>query len=362
MIFDVPDYITSLVPYPPGKPLEEFEREYGIKNPTKLASNENSLGPSPKALQAISSQLENIHRYPDGSGFYLKKRLSELHDVEPDMIALGNGSNEIIDFLIRIFVRPGINVISSKPSFLVYSKMVQIAGGKNIRLPLRDMKHDLDSILQAVTPETRLIFFDNPNNPTATVLNSKEFEQFMESLPQNLLVVLDEAYGEFVDDPDSPYGPEYVKKDNRIITLRTFSKAYGLAGLRIGYGIMDRSIIELIDRVRQPFNINSMALAGALAAIDDTEFLDKSVKLVKTETIRMCKRLEELGFSPLPGQTNFMLIDIKLDAKDIYEKMLREGVITRAMGAYGFPDFIRHTIGLPEENDKFMNALEKVTR
>lgn len=361
-MFDIPEYITSLIPYPPGKPMEEFEREYGISNPVKLASNENSLGPSPVAVKAMAEHLEKMHRYPDGSGFYLKEKLASLYDVSPDMIVLGNGSNELIDFLIRLFIRPNRNVISSRPSFLVYSKMVQISGGENIVIPLRGMHHDLRAILDAITPETRLIFLDNPNNPTATVIKSREFDSFLDKIPGHLLVVLDEAYGEFVRDPESPYGPDYVKKDSRIVCLRTFSKAYGLAGLRIGYGIMSNELSSLIDRVRQPFNVNAMAMAAALAALDDREHLEKSVEMVRNETARLCSRLEKAGFRPMPGNTNFMLIDVHTSSKEVYEGMLREGVITRAMDAYGFPTCIRHTVGLPEENEQFLTALEKVTK
>ncbi len=361
-MFDIPEYIKDLVPYPPGKPMEEFEREYGISNPVKLASNENPLGPSPEAVRAMGEQLGNMHRYPDGSGFYLKRKLADLYGLSPEMVALGNGSNELIDFLVRLFVRPGRNVISSQPSFLVYSKMVQISGGENIVIPLKEMRHDLGAILEKVNPETRLIFLDNPNNPTATVISSGDFDLFLRELPDTVLVVLDEAYGEFVNDPDSPHGPEYVKRDSRIICLRTFSKAYGLAGLRVGYGLMSGELVEMIDRVRQPFNVNAMALAGALAALDDREHLEKSLSLVRHETARICQRLEAWGFRPMPGNTNFMLIDINLPSKEIYRRMLKEGVITRAMDAYGFPTCIRHTIGLPEENDRFLTALEKVTK
>lgn len=359
-MLDVPDYISSLVPYPPGKPIEELEREYGVKNPIKLASNENPLGPSPLAVQAVRHMLSTLHRYPDGSGYYLKQKISLKLGIRPEQVVLGNGSNDLIDFLIRVFVRPGIEVISSRPSFLVYRKMVQIAGGINRVVPLKDFRHDLDAIARAVTPATRIIFLDNPNNPCATVINRTDFDALLKRLPDNVLVVLDGAYEEFVRDSNCPMGYRYPDLDSRVIGLRTFSKAYGLAGLRIGYGIMDPEIALMLHRVRQPFNVNSAALAAAEAALDDTEHLQKTLELTWTGLDFLSMELEKMGCRVMPGHTNFMLVDTGRDAGEIYEAMLQKGVIIRAMGSYGFPAHIRVTIGLPEENTRFLQAFSEI--
>lgn len=358
----VPEYIKTLVPYPPGKPIEELEREYGVKNPIKLASNENALGPSPKALEAVKAILPILHRYPDGSGYYLKQKLSEKLGVTPQHLVLGNGSNDLIDFLIRTYVRPGVQVISSEPSFLVYRKMVQVAGGENVVVPLHDMRHDLDAISRAVTSKTAIIFMDNPNNPTATVINRADFDSFLKRLPEDVLVVLDGAYEEFVRDVECPLGYEYALKDPRVIGLRTFSKAYGLAGLRVGYGVMDPEVASMLDRVRQPFNVNAAALAAAEAALDDQEHLEKTLRLTWDGLDFLSQELEKLGCATMPGHTNFMLVDTGRDAREVYEAMLRKGVIVRAMGSYGFPSHIRITIGLPEENERFLNAFSEVMK
>ena len=362
LFFEVPEYLASLVPYPPGKPLEELKREYGIEDPVKLASNENSLGPSPKALDTMRSAMSSLHRYPDGSGYYLKEKLARLLGVSSGEIVLGNGSNELIDFLTRVFIRPGYEAISSDPSFLVYCKMVQAVGGNNVVIPLSGYCHNLEGMSRAVTPKTRLIFLDNPNNPMGTVIHREDFDAFLEDLPDHVLVVLDEAYKEFVKTGHTPDAIEYMKQDRRIIVLRTFSKAYGLAGLRVGYGVMDREVAEYLERVRQPFNVNTMAQVGALAALDDQEYLKKTVDTVWQGMDFLTERIEELGCRVMPSETNFILVDVDRDAKSVYEKMLREGVIVRAMTAYGLPNHIRITVGLPEENLRCVEALQRVLK
>ncbi len=357
----VPGYIKELVPYPPGKPIEELERQYGVSNPIKLASNENSLGPSPVAVERCERSLSRLHRYPDGSGYYLKEALCKRFGVGQENIVLGNGSNELIDFLCRVFIRAGTSAISSRPSFLVYSKMVQITGGRNVVIPLKDSSHDLSAMAKAVTSETRLIFLDNPNNPMGTVINAKDFDRFLSDLPGHLLVVLDEAYGEFVrPETDSPRGVMYLEKDPRVVTLRTFSKAYGLAGLRVGYGIMDSRISELLDRVRQPFNVNLPAQEAACGALEDQDHLDKTLKNNWREMARLQEEVKRLGCQPYDSHTNFMLINTFRDASEVYEFMLHKGVIIRSMAAYGFPEYIRITIGTPEENQRFLSAFSQV--
>ncbi len=361
ILSDVPGYIKDLVPYPPGKPIEELERQYGVSNPIKLASNENSLGPSPDAVERCKKSLSRLNRYPDGSGYYLKEGLCRRYGVEQENIVLGNGSNELIDFLCRVFIRSGRNAISSRPSFLVYNKMVQITGGENVIVPLKDSTHDLDAISRAVTPETRLVFLDNPNNPMGTVISRESFDSFLADLPAHLLVVLDEAYGEFVrPETDTPRGADYLGKDPRVVTLRTFSKSYGLAGLRVGYGIMDKRISQLLERVRQPFNVNLPAQEAALGALNDGSHLEKTLENNRKEMERLSSDLSAMGCHPFESHTNFMLVDTFRDAGQVYEAMLRKGVIIRAMGAYGFPSYIRITIGTPEENQRFISAFSQV--
>ncbi|MGQ9744669.1 MAG: histidinol-phosphate transaminase [Dissulfurimicrobium sp.] len=356
----IPGYIKELVPYPPGKPLEELEREYGVKDAIKLASNENPLGPSPKALMAIEEAMGRLHRYPDGSAYYLKNRLAEKFGVSPGQIVLGNGSNELIELLVKVFVRPGCEAISSSPSFLVYAKAVQAMGGKNVIVPLKDNHHDLEAIRNAVTSRTRLIFLDNPNNPTGSVLDRSELNAFFSMLPDDIIVVMDEAYMEFVQGDVTPSGLEYLKNDSRVVTLRTFSKAYGLAGLRVGYGIMDMALAGYLERIRQPFNLNSLAQVGALAALDDEEHLNNTLKVTWDGLAFLTDGLVGLKCHVIPSHANFLFVDVHIDAKMVYEAMLRQGVIIRAMTAYGFSECIRITVGLPHENERCLMALKRV--
>ncbi|MEW6326839.1 MAG: histidinol-phosphate transaminase [Thermodesulfobacteriota bacterium] len=356
----VAEYIQSLVPYPPGKPIEELEREYGVKNSIKLASNENALGPSPKAVEAIKAALGRLHRYPDGSGYYLKKGLGEKLGLSMENIVLGNGSNELIELIVRTFLNPGDEAITSDPTFLVYRKMVQAVGGRNIVVPLKEGSHDLAGIAKAVTARTRLIFLDNPNNPMGTIVAKKAFEQFLKDLPPGVIVVADEAYYDFVTTDSTFCGLDYLDSPYLVITLRTFSKAYGLAGLRIGYGVMKKELSEYINRIRQPFNVNSLAQVGALAALSDEEHLARTKEMVREGLNYLTSEIGRLGYRCLPTQTNFFLIDIKTDGKAVYEKLLRKGVIVRPMHAYKLPGYIRITVGLPAENERFLTAFKEV--
>ncbi len=357
--------IAEITPYPPGKPLEELEREYGITGSIKLASNENPWGPSPGAVEAIASSLSGLHRYPDGSCYYLTRALSDRLGADPEEIVLGNGSNEVIEFLVKAFIRKGDQVITSHPSFLMYQKFVQVRGGENIVIPLRDMGHDLDGITAAVTGKTRLIFMDNPNNPCGTLVARDSFHRFLSGLPEDIIVVLDEAYVDFVAPEKRIDVLSCIRRPDNIpavVSLRTFSKAFGLAGLRVGFGLMHRDIADLLHRVRQPFNINQLAQVGALAALSDTDHYHRTI----TETARgrkwLSSRVEELGCRPYPSHTNFFLIDVRGDATILYEAMLRKGVIVRSMQAYGFPEFIRITVGTEAENERFVGALGECLR
>ncbi|UCG13756.1 MAG: histidinol-phosphate transaminase [Deltaproteobacteria bacterium] len=356
----VSDNIAELQPYPPGKPLEELEREYGISDSIKLASNENPLGSSPRALEAVRIHLENLRRYPDGSGFYLKQRLSRLLGVPQTAIVLGNGSNEIIDLAIRTFVQPGDEVLMSDPTFLVYRLMTQAVGGRPVQVSQKGFAHDLKSMAAAVSSRTRMVFLDNPNNPSGTVISREDFEAFRSQIPADVLIVLDEAYIEFADPELTVSGTEYVDDLPSVITLRTFSKAYGLAGLRIGYGIMPPEVAGYVNRVRQPFNVNSLAQVAALAALDDGQFLQETLQVVREGLAFLYKELANMQLRALPTQTNFLLIDVGGDGKKIYEAMLRRGVIVRAMSSYGLNNYIRISVGKPDENRRFLKALKEV--
>jgi len=357
----VAENIEKLLPYPPGKPIEELEREYGISGSIKLASNENPLGTSTKALEAIQNALKTLHRYPDGSGYYLRKRLSKKFDLPFEGIVLGNGSNEIIDLLIRTFLRSGEDVIITEPTFLVYRLMVQVMGGEPTNVPLNNFAIDLEEVAKKYTEKTKIIFLNNPNNPTGSVIYTEDFERFLDKMDSSTIVVLDEAYIEFARDAEILQGFGYVRNNGPyVVTLRTFSKAYGLAGLRIGYGVMHPDIAGYINRVRQPFNANSLAQVAALAAVDDTAFFKKTKETVWQGLEYLYKEIEKMSLSYIPSHANFFLIKVDRDAREVYEKMLRKGVIIRAMNAYGLPDYIRVNVGTKEENERFVTTLKDV--
>lgn len=357
MKLNVPPHIAKLVPYPPGKPIEELEREYGITGSIKLASNENPLGPSPKAVAAIRDALAKLHRYPDGSCYYLALRLAEKLGVQPEQLVFGNGSNEVIEMLVNTFLAPGEEVITSHPTFLVYQKMVQARGGENRVVALKDMRHDLEGILARINDKTRLIFLDNPNNPTGTVFTAEEFDAFLSKVPEHVIVALDEAYVDFVEPGVALDARNYLKHNVPVVALRTFSKAYGIAGLRIGYGLMHKEIAGYLHRVRQPFNVNHLAQVGALAALEDEEHYARTLKLTRDGMAWLHSELGKIGCRAYPSQTNFFLIDVGCGGREVYQQMLGKGVIVRPMDAYGYPSYIRLTVGLPEENARFVRAL-----
>ena len=360
MKLSTPDYILSIKPYVPGKPLEELEREYGIKKSIKLASNENPLGPSPMAVKAIKSALENLNRYPDGSGYNLINRIAEKLKVSPENIVLGNGSDEIIGMLTHTLLKPGDEVILPQPSFLIYDIMVRCAGATCVNVPLNSLSIDLEEIKKRVTSKTKMVFLCNPNNPTGTIILKEEFERFLESIPPEIIVVVDEAYIEFVREQNCACGIEYINSTRPLVVLRTFSKAYGLAGLRIGYGVMSEEISGIINRIRLPFNTNSLAQVGAVAALDDEKFFKKTQKLIHEGLDFMYSALDRLGIKYFPTQANFFLIDVERDADEVFEKMLTYGVIIRSMTSYGYPHYIRVNTGLREENAGFIKALDEV--
>ncbi|MBE9536223.1 MAG: histidinol-phosphate transaminase [Proteobacteria bacterium] len=356
----VPRYVRELIPYPPGKPIEEVEREYGIADSVKLASNECPIGPSPKGVEAARKALSKLNIYPDGSGYYLKKHLSEKLGMSDENFILGNGSNEIIELIIRTFIKEGDEAVMGDPAFVVYQLITKGAGGKALAVPLLDYTHDLKAMAAAVTERTKIVFVANPNNPTGTIVDRKEMETFFEAVPDDVLMVFDEAYFEYASGSDEYQDAmAYIESRPNVIVLRTFSKAYGLAGLRVGYGIASPGLISMLERVRQPFNVNSPALAAAVAALDDEEHLNRALEVNREGMAWLEGELEKAGFEVVKSFANFILFDARMNAAELYEALLRKGVIVRPMGAYGMEEHIRVTVGLPEENTRFIEALNQ---
>ncbi|MGB5748609.1 MAG: histidinol-phosphate transaminase [Desulfobacterales bacterium] len=356
----MPDYILSLKPYVAGKPLEELEREYGITDAIKLASNENPLGPSPLAIKALQQAVKELHRYPNGGSYHLCERISKRFDVDKENIILGNGSDDIIAMLARVLLQPGDEAVLPRPSFLFYEIMIRCSGAIPVEVPLKDGLTDLDGMLERVGPNTRLVFLTNPHNPTGALIAKPALDDFVTALRADVVLVLDEAYIEFVREPNCPKSIDYLDSGKIVVGLRTFSKAYGLAGLRVGYGLMPPVLADLLNRVRQPFNVNSLAQAAAVAALDDEKFLIDTVKLVADELDFIYSALDDLGIEYLKSQANFLLIKVGKNANEVFEDLLKQGVIVRSMTSYGYPDRIRVNVGLHDENVRMLEALSKV--
>ncbi|MBI3317506.1 MAG: histidinol-phosphate transaminase [Candidatus Omnitrophica bacterium] len=354
------EFIEKIRPYEPGKPIKEVERELGLRRVVKLASNENPLGPSRKAVRAMRHALREAHLYPESTCFYLVKRISEELGVAENQILVGNGSNEIIEILMRGFVSEGDQVISSETSFLVYPILTQVMGAEYIAVPMKDFRYDLEGIFAAITEKTKMIFIANPNNPTGTYVKAREVEDFIAKVPKHILICFDEAYVDFVDAADFPHMLFHAKTEKpNIVLLRTFSKSYGLAGLRVGYAVAAGEIIRYLHKVRQPFNVNSLAQAGAAAALEDRFFLWRTRLLVRSGRKYLYKRLAKLGLRAIPSQANFILVDTGYAADEVFEALLRKGLIVRSMKAYGLSTFIRVTIGRRGENALFYRLLKQ---
>lgn len=348
--------IESLSPYVPGKPIDELQRELGLSRIVKLASNENPLGPSPKALAVLADAAATLHRYPDGGAFKLRTGLADRWKVSLDQVILGNGSDEIIGMLARAFLSPGDEAVMADNTFVIYKMEVTAAHGTPVIVPLRDGRHDLGAMARAVTPRTKLLFVCNPNNPTGTMVSAAEITALMANVPEHVIVVFDEAYCEYVRDPHFPDSLGYVRQTRNAIVLRTFSKIYGLAGLRIGYGVTTAEIAGYLNRVRPPFNANSLAQRAALAALGDEEHVAKSRAMNQMEMAGVRTGLLALGLQPLPSEANFLYFDAGQDGRALYEALLRKGVIVRHIEG----NYVRVTIGLPEENRQFLQALTTV--
>ncbi len=355
-------HIADLKPYSPGKPVQELERELGIAGAIKLASNENPLGPSPKALNAIKEALGEVHRYPDGGGFYLKQALAPKLGVKLENIVLGNGSDELIEIICRTFLNPGEQVISADCTFVEYELVAKSFGAKMLKVPLKGFTYDLEAILAEVDDNTKLVFIANPNNPTGTMVDRMAFDSFMKKIPPPVMVVMDEAYYEYMMREDFPDSISYMQQGRNIIILRTFSKIYGLAALRIGYGIARPELIDYMNRVRLPFNVNSLAQAAAIAALDDTEHLSHSQAVTRSGRQYLYSQFDKLGIDYVPSAANFILLDTKRNGSRVYNTMLKAGVIVRPMQVYGLPDYIRVTIGTEGENRRLVEALKRALK
>ena len=354
-----PDYVRRIAPYVPGKPVEELAREYGLaeKDIVKLASNENPRGPSLKVRQAIADAVAGITRYPDGNGFALKTALATRFGVGREQVVLGNGSNDILELATQAFLRPGDEAVYSQHAFAVYPLATQARGATGIVVPARELGHDLDAMCAAITPRTRVVFVANPNNPTGTWLAPSAVKAFVTSVPQDVLIVLDEAYNEYLRPTHQSDSASWIAEHPNLVVSRTFSKAYGLAGLRVGYGLMDIAVADMLNRVRQPFNVNSVAQAAALAALADEAYVEESAHLNLVGLEQLMRGLDALGIGYVPSHGNFLLVHIG-DAAKVYEALLRKGVIVRPVANYGLPQHLRVTVGLEEENRRFLSALQ----
>src|SRR5947209_4261490 len=351
------EHILGIAPYEPGKPIEELERELGITDAIKLASNENPLGPSDRVQKALAAALTTLNRYPDGSGFYLRQALAKKHGVTADQVILGNGSNELIELIVRSFLKSGDEAVVPHPSFVVYPMIVQAAGGIRVMVMLKDYRLDLEAMARAITPMTKLVFIANPNNPTATIVTADEVEHFMSRVPERTIVVFDEAYIEFAQGPDFPETLNYVKQGRKVVVLRTFSKATSLAGLRVGYGLADADATSLMNRIRQPFNVNSLGQVAALAALEDEAHVLECVRMIDAGKHFLYDEFKTMGIRYVPARANFILVDAGRSAADIYQKLLHHGVIVRPMTPFGLETALRITVGTPEENRKLVKAL-----
>lgn len=350
-------WVCDLVPYEPGKPIEETARELGLEpsDIIKLASNENPLGPSPKAKEAMKEAIEQAHLYPDGGGYRLRTALAEKHGVEFENIVLGNGSNEIIELLCHSFLKPGAALIAAEHAFVVYKLMATLFGADYIEVPDPGFVHDLDAMLAAITPETRLVFIANPNNPTGTLVGQEEIDRFMAGLPDHVVAVFDEAYFEFLK--EAPDAVKFVKKGRNVVVMRTFSKAQGLSALRIGYGITNAEVAGLLNRSRQPFNANAIAQAGALAAIQDEEHISATVANNAVGREFFEAAFAERGWEFVPSHANFVLVKVG-DGDLVFGELLKKGIIVRAMRGYKLPEWIRISVGTPSQNERCLEELD----
>lgn len=352
-------HIRHLTPYQPGKPIEEVERELGITSSIKLASNENPLGTSKRVLQAAQEALQNAHIYPDGGQYELKSAISKHLSLSPEQITVGNGSENILELIVKTYLHQGDSAVISEFAFLTIELLIRAAGATLKIAPANQWGHDVDNMINAVDNKTRLVFLVNPNNPTGTYTNKADFEKLLQSIPSHIIIVIDEAYCEYIDKPDYPQALSYLADYPNLIITRTFSKVYGLAALRLGYAVSSPEIADMLNRARLPFNVNSVVAKAGCAALEDQDHVNKSVALNRDGMQQLENGLRKQGRSFIPSIGNFITIDVG-HGKDVYQKLLLEGVIVRPLHAYNMPRHIRVTVGTPEQNERFLNALERV--
>jgi histidinol-phosphate aminotransferase len=358
MSIHAPEYVRKIAPYQAGKPIGELAREYGLDEASivKLASNENPLGMPESARRAMMAAMDELGRYPDSNGFDLKAEIARRYAVPQDWITLGNGSNDILEIAAHALLQPGESAVYAQYSFVVYALATQAVGARAIVVPARDFGHDLDAMRAAIEPDTRVVFIANPNNPTGTFAPAQAIEAFLASVPPDVVVVLDEAYNEYLDPGLRFDSTQWVRRFPNLILSRTLSKAYGLAGLRVGFALAQPELTDLMNRIRQPFNVNSLAQAAAIAALGDADFLERSYEINRQGKARLQTAFDALGLQYVPSHGNFVLVRVG-DAAAVYERLLRAGVIVRPVAGYGLPEWLRVSIGLPEENERFLAAL-----
>jgi len=351
--------IDDLSPYEPGKPIEDLERELGINNAIKLASNENPMGPSPKIFDSIEAVLKETHRYPDGNATRLKLTIARKFNVKDEQVTIGNGSNDIIEFVARIFLSKEDSAIYSEHAFAVYPLVVKAVGAKGIEVPAKDFSHDLDQMLESIQDNTKLIFIANPNNPTGSFIEYDQLISFLEKVPENIIVLLDQAYFDYSSFETKDIEFDILNRFPNLIMSRSFSKAYGLAGFRVGFCVSSREIADYLNRVRQPFNANSLALYAAEKALEDQDFIDKCLQLNLEQKEILFEELMSLGYDCLPSRGNFISFDCKQDSREAFNKLLMEGVIVRSLAVYKMPNYLRVSVGLPEENFAFLEKIRQ---
>lgn len=363
MNINAPDYIRAIAPYQGGKPISELAREMGLVEAeiVKLASNENPLGISPKAQMAIEDAIADIARYPDGNSFALRDAVSKKFNVKSNQIVFGNGSNDILELAARAFLNAGCEAIYSQHAFAVYPLVTQAVGATGVVVPAKNYAHDLDGFLKAITPNTKLIFIANPNNPTGTLLEKDALKAFIYSVPKHVLIVLDEAYDEYLSAEDKSEAISWLAEFDNLIISRTFSKAYGLAGLRIGFGLMHAEVADMLNRVRQPFNVNSIAQVAAVASLADDDFVARSYALNRAGMAQLTQGFQKLGLEYIPSQANFVSFAVK-DAANVNQKLLQNGVIVRPIANYDMPGYLRVSVGLFSENSRFLEVLEQIVK
>ena len=354
--------ILKIASYVPGKSIEEVQKEFGAKRWVKLASNENLLGPSPRAVAAIRDELPHIHLYPEGPCTILRKAMAKKFAIPEERVVISNGADNLILMIANAFVNEGDEVVMADPTFSVYTNVTQIMGGKPIKAKLKDFTHDLEVMLKKVNRKTKLVFICNPNNPTGTTVSLESFNTFLSKLPKRVIVVLDEAYGDFVEDAFYPNGLDYLKAKNPMMILRTFSKVYGLAGLRVGYALGREDLIHCLYQVRDPFPVHRLAQVAAVAALDDEDHVIQTIQFVYEGRRYLYKELDGMGLSYVPSQANFIFIDFKKNSEEVFQAFLREGIIIRPGKVWGYPTFARVTIGRKEDNQKFIKALKKILK